>query len=255
MLSSLLLCCLLAGLAASARTVDVLLQEASEAEARLDSRRALDLLLEAEPLRPDDAALLRRIARQYSNLSIDLAAEPERRQAVERALAYSQRAVELDPANAEGVLSLAVCHGKLAHFGSVREKVERSRQVRAAAERALALDPTYAWAHHLLGRWHHEVSQLGTVARLVVRWIYGDLPGASTAAAVHHLESAVRLEPDQLQHRLELGFAYLADGAPDKARVAFQAGLAMPSRDKHDEPAKERARAALAGLPAPAGEV
>ncbi|MBL9211283.1 MAG: hypothetical protein JNL92_12510 [Opitutaceae bacterium] len=238
-----------AAIPAGARTVvDALLSDALAAEARLDSRRALELLLEAERARPDDATILRRIARQYSDLTVELPDAASRKKAVERALDYSQRAVSLDPANPEGVLSLAVCYGKLALYSSTREKVELSRLVRLKTERALALDGDYAWAHHLLGRWHYEVSDLGAMARWAVRLIYGGLPDASTADAVRHLERAVALEPDQLQHQLELGFAYLAHGEREKARAAFEAGLAMPSRQKHDEPAKQRARAALAKL-------
>lgn len=242
---------LLAGVAVSSEgrtAVDALVGAAIEAETRLDSRRALQLLLEAERLKPDDALILRKIARQYSDLAVDLAAADEQRQTVERALEYSQRAVTVDPSNAEGVLSLAVCYGKLAFYGSTREKVELSRLVRLKAERALALDSNYAWAHHLLGRWHYEVSDLGAMARWAVRLIYGGLPDASTADAVRHLERAVALEPAQLQHRLELGFAYLAHGEREEARAAFEAGLKMPSLEKHDEPAKLRARAALAKL-------
>lgn len=244
----LLLCALAARPAIATPVADSLLSEAIAAESRLDSRRALELLLEAERARPDDAFILRRIARQYSDLTVELSDAEKRRESVARALDYSQRAVALDPANPEGVLSLAVCYGKLALYGSTREKVELSRLVRLEAERALALDAGYSWAHHLLGRWHYEVSELGSVARFVVRLIYGGLPDASTADAVRHLERAVQLAPDQLQHRLELGFAYLAHGEREKARAAFEAGLAMPSREKHDEPAKQRAREALAKL-------
>ena len=237
-----------ASIPAGARTVvDTLLSDALAAEARLDSRRALELLLEAERVRPD-AHILRRIARQYSDLTVEMPDAESRKKSVEQALDYSQRAVSLDPTNPEGVLSLAVCYGKLALYGSTREKVELSRLVRLKAERALALDSDYAWAHHLLGRWHYEVSDLGTMARWAVRLIYGGLPDASTADAVRHLERAVALEPTQLQHRLELGFAYLAHGEREKARAAFEAGLAMPSSEKHDEPAKQRVRAAMAKL-------
>ena len=112
-------------------------------------------------------------------------------------------------------------------------------------EQALALDPNYAWAYHLLGRWHSEVSELSSTAKFLVLLFYGGLPPASSTEAVRHLERAVELEPTQLQHWLELGFAYRAKGDPARAREAFATGLAMPSREKHDEPAKERARAAL----------
>jgi tetratricopeptide (TPR) repeat protein len=236
------------GLAAEA--ADDLVRGALAAEAKLETRRALELFLEAEKSRPNDAFVLQKIARQYSDLAVDLPTVAEKKASIERALAYSQRSVAADPKNPENVLSVAVCHGKLAVYSDTRRKVEYSRIVREHADRALALDPKYAWAHHLLGRWHYEISDLGTTARVFVRIFYGGLPAASTGDAVKHLEQAVALEPQQLQHRLELGFAYLADKKPDKARAAFEAGLAMPSREKHDDPAKERARAALAKLKA-----
>jgi len=231
-----------------AASADELVRAALAAEARLDTARALALFLAAESARPDDASILQKIARQYSDLSVDLSSTEQKKATIERALAYSRRAVALDPKNAENLLSLAVCHGKLAVYSDTRRKVAYSRLVREDAERALALQPDYAWAHHLLGRWHYEVADLGATARVFVKVFYGGLPAASTAEAVRCLKRAVALEPQQLQHHLELGFAFAADGQPAQARAAFTAGLALPSREKHDEPAKARARAALEKL-------
>ena len=225
-----------------------LIREALSAEDGLETRRALQLFLSAATGRPDDAFLCQKIAKQYSDLSVELPTTEEKREALGQALAYSERAVALDPRNAENVLSLAVCHGKLAVLSDTREKVRSSRLIREYAERALALNPGYAWAHHVLGRWHLEVTLLGSTARMVVRLFYGGLPPASLEKAVQSLERSVALEPDQLAHHLELGFAYAAAGRPDQARAAFEAGLAMPSREKHHEPAKLRAREALAKL-------
>jgi tetratricopeptide (TPR) repeat protein len=146
------------------------------------------------------------------------------------------------------VLSLAVCHGKLAVYSDTRTKVRYSRLVKEEAERALALDPGYAWAHHILGRWHHEVASLGTTARWAVRLFYGGLPDASPEEAVRHLERAVALEPDELNHHLELGFAYAAAKRQPEAETAWRRGLAMPDRGRHDAVAKQRVRVALDNL-------
>lgn len=229
-------------------SADELIRNALAAEARLETSQALDLFLAAAKARPNDAFVLQKIARQYSDLSVDLPDEAAKRAAVEKALDYSRRAVALAPNRAENVLSLAICYGKLGLLSDTRDKVRYSRLLREEAERALALDPTYAWAHHVLGRWHYEVADLGFAARWFVTLFYGGLPEASPAEAVRHLERAVTLEPDQLSHRLELGFALLAAGQTERARAAFTEGLAMPSREKHDESSKARARAALARL-------
>ena len=247
-LFALLLLTALAAPGAAGRSVEEILRDAAAAEAALDTRRALALLEEADRLRPGDPRILQRLARQHSDLVYELPDRETKRASVERALSYARRAAEVAPRDAECVLSVAICLGKLAVFSGTREKVQLSRELRTEAERALALDPGYAWAHHLLGRWHHEVAELGATARWVVKLLYGGLPAASPAEAVRHLERAVALEPGQLNHHLELGFAYLASGRNPEARAAFEHGLVIPSREKHDDSAKARARAALTRL-------
>jgi tetratricopeptide (TPR) repeat protein len=234
--------------ATGTQAADMRLKAALAAEARLDSRQALELFLVLQRESPQDAFLAQKVAQQYSDLVVDQRSPEEKKHFARLALEWSERAVQLDPENAVNVLSLAVCHGKLATFSDTLTKVKYSRLVKEEAERALALDPDYAWAHHLLGRWHREVADLGSTARFFVRLFYGGLPDASAAEAVSHLERAVALEPTELSHRLELGFAYAAAGQPERARESWKRGLAMPPRKKHDVAAQQRAREALVAL-------
>lgn len=239
---------LLARILPAAVEADALVREALAAEARLETQKALDLFLAAEKARPNDALILQKIARQYSDRIDDLATDAEKKQSAQLALDYSRRATALAPRDPVNVLSIAISYGKLGLHSDTRTKVEYGRFVKEEAERALTLDPNYAWAHHVLGRWHYEVAELGATSRFFVRLFYGGLPGASGAEAIRHLRRAVELEPAELAHHLELGFAYLANRQPAEARTCFERGLALPSRAKHDEPAKTRARAALATL-------
>lgn len=232
--------------AASEAAGDDLLKRALAAEARLDSAAALELFLAAEARNPGEPFLLQKIARQYSDLIEDQADREERQRLARLALDYSERAVAARPDDPVNLLSVAISRGKLGLHSDVRTKVRFSRDVKDYALRALALDPDYAWAHHVLGRWHLEVAKLGMTARLVVTLFYGGLPPASYAEAITHLERAVQLEPTEAAHRIELGFAYAAVDRMEDARAAWQRGLDLPARAKHDAPAKERARAALA---------
>lgn len=240
----------LLGLAAMLRAADAdgLVREALAAEARLESRAALRLYEQADTARPNDATILQKIARQYSDLVVEQPDVEAKKRYAQTALDYAQRAVALKPDDPVNILSLAVCHGKLAVYSDTKTKIRYSRLVKEEAERALALDPNYAWAHHLLGRWHYEVADLGTTSKFFVRLLYGGLPPASFDEGVRRLQRATELEPDELNHWLELGFAHAAAGQTDAARIAWTRGLALPSRGKHDEPAKQRARAALARL-------
>jgi tetratricopeptide (TPR) repeat protein len=241
------LLCLLGTAAGADRTASIL-EAALAAEARLDSRAALQLYEQADAARPNDAFILQKIARQYSDLVVEQPDVEAKKRYAQTALDFAQRAVALKPDDPVNVLSLAVCHGKLAVYSDTKTKIRYSRLVKEEAERALALDPDYAWAHHLLGRWHYEVADLGATSKFFVRLLYGGLPPASFDEGIRHLQRATELEPDELNHWLELGFAHAAAGRQDTARTKWTRGLAMPSRSKHDEPAKQRARAALASL-------
>ncbi len=252
MLRVVILLACLAVAPAFAATAEDLVQQGLAAEARLETSAALQHFLVADRLKPNDPFILQKIARQYSDSVVDTRDEEEKKRRAQTALDYSLRAVRLEPTNPENVLSVAVSHGKLAVYSDTRTKIEYSRLIKEEAERALALNPRYDWAHHVLGRWHYEVASLGPATRFFVRLVYGGLPTASNEAAVSHLEQAVTLAPQTLAHHLELGFAYLEAGRTNDARAAFERGLALPSKEKHDEDAKARARRALNRLAATA---
>jgi tetratricopeptide (TPR) repeat protein len=225
-----------------------LLEQAKAAEARFDSRTALELFRKADAARPNDAFIQQKLARQCSDLTNDTEDPAEKKRLCLEALAYSQRATELDPKDPVNVLSLAICYGKLALYSDNRTKIEYSRKVKEYAERALALDPNYDYAHHVLGRWNYEVASLGAGTRFVVRLIYGGLPAASTAEGVRQLQRAAELSPQLPAHRVELGFALLADGQRDAAKKTLEEALAMKPVEKYDAEAFRRAREALAKM-------
>ncbi|MEO0054418.1 MAG: hypothetical protein RLZZ50_365 [Verrucomicrobiota bacterium] len=239
---------LLTGLvvAMPATGVEAVLDAARKAEERLETRRALELYQQADRLRPDDAFTLQKIAQQLSDLTLEGGGAAEKKARAGQALAYAKRAVELAPDNAVNVLSLAICYGKMGVYSDTRTKIEYSRLVRQEAERALSLDPNYDWAHHVLGRWHREVAELGAATRFFVRVVYGGLPDASKETAIRHLERAAALAPARVPHQVELGFAYRSAGRETDARLTFERALALPPKERYDASAQERARRALA---------
>jgi tetratricopeptide (TPR) repeat protein len=232
----------------ASNSLESLLHDAEAAENRFDSKAALALYLRANELRPRDAFILQKISRQYSDLATDSTDEAERVRLCTNGLSYAQKSVELAPDNSVHVLSVAICYGKLALWSDIRTRIRYSKLVREYAERALALNPNYDYAHHVLGRWHYEVATLGATKRWLVRLIYGELPPASLDEAVSHLKRAVELSPHLPAHRVELGFALLAQGKKSEAKEVFQRALSMPMREKYDGDALRRAREALAGL-------
>ncbi|MBS0664234.1 MAG: hypothetical protein JSR48_13290 [Verrucomicrobia bacterium] len=226
----------------------VLVQQARAAEARYDTAAALALFLQADAARPNDPVILQKISRQYSDATNDTTDVTEKKQLCALALDYARRATDLAPNDPVNQLSVAICYGKLGLYSDAATKVAYSRLVKSHAERALALNPDYDYAHHVLGRWHHEVATLGLGTRFIVGLVYGGLPPASTAEAVRHCRRACELAPQLPSHRVELGLALLADGQRAAAREVLEAALRMTPVEKHDPAAFERAREALRQL-------
>jgi tetratricopeptide (TPR) repeat protein len=235
-------------LALAAGTGDTLVPQALAAEAHFDTQAALGLFLKADAARPNDPFILEKISRQYSDSISDTADPAEKKRRAEKAVAYAQRAVALEPKSAVNLTSLAVSYGKLSFYSSPRTEIAYSRLVEDYAGRALALDPNYDWAYHVLGRWNYEVAGLGATERFFAKLVYGGLPSASTAEAVRLLRRAVVLAPEIPAHHVELGFAYLADQQPGLARAEFKQALRLPLREKYDLEEKARAQTALEKL-------
>ncbi|RFC50766.1 MAG: Flp pilus assembly protein TadD [Verrucomicrobia bacterium] len=232
----------------SAANLDDVLKAALAAEARWDTPTALLLFKQADTLHPNDAVILQKVSKQYSDATSDTTDPVVKQHLAAEALVYARRAVTLEPKNPVNILSVAICYGKLAGFSDTRTKLEYSRHVKEFAEAALALKPDYDYAHHILGRWHYEVATLGVGTRFLVKLIYGGLPAASTAEAVRQLRRATELAPEKPAHRVELGLALLADGQRELARQILGQALAMPKCEKYDDESFARARAGLEKL-------
>lgn len=235
-------------LCGGAGSADDLVRDALAAESRADPATALRLFERADADRPNDPVILQKISKQYSDLSDDIVDPAEKQRLLTAALAAAQHALALQPRNAVNVLSVAICYGKLALLADNRTKIEYSRLIHDYAERAATLDPDYALAHYVLGRWLYEVATVGGTKRFFARVLYGGLPHADLSDAIRELRRATALDPDSPANHADLGFALLANGDSAGARAELARALALPPRDKHDADALRRAREAIAGI-------
>jgi tetratricopeptide (TPR) repeat protein len=235
-------------LAAPADEAAELIAKGDAADAEFLAREALVHYLPAEKLRPNDAVLLVKIARQHVYRMADMGSVAAKIELGKTALNYAERAVKADPGNSDAHLSIAICLGKIVQLQGNREKVEASKRIKEAAERAVKLDPRNDYAWHLLGRWHQALAGLGGFVKGVVKLVYGELPPASNEEAAMCFKKAIALKPDRLIHHVELGRTYAQMGRVEDAKALIGKGLAMPNRDKDDPETKARGRATLEKL-------
>lgn len=231
-----------------AQSADEWLKRADRFESGGQTRDALAALMEADKLQPDRPEILLRIAKQHGDLMTETKDRAQRRAAAATALALSRRALALDPKSGDAHLAVAISLGKKTEFMANREKIEVSREIRKHAETALKLNPRCDYAHHMLGRWHQELADIGGATRALASVIYGGLPKASFDDAVKHFERARALRPDRLIHEIEHGRTLAMMDRNAEARSILTTALEKPNRDKDDAEAKERGKATLRGI-------
>lgn len=224
------------------------LERARQAQASFDTQAALEDYLKADQARPGDPLILQGIARQYSDLTMDTSDRAEQVRRTEAALAYAKRALAIAPDNAVVVLSVAICYGKLGLYSDIGTRIADAKLVKQYAERALALDPNYAYAHHVLGEWNTDVALLGRTKLWMIRLVYGTFPDASVRTGVREFQKAVSLCPACPSHWTGLGMAYLANGQREEARLALEHALSLPARERIDGEAQRLARQTLERL-------
>lgn len=241
---------LLAGtLPCPAETIEELIAKGDAYDRTFAANRALNFYLQAVELEPNNVPLLLRIARQYRYLMAEARSHEEKLKHGNTALGYGLRAAKLAPNDSEAQLSPAITYGKMLPYQGAKVQVEVSPLIKAAADKAIKLDPRNDTAWHVLGRWHQVLANVGVLKRALGGLIYGKLPTTTNEAAVKCFTQAIAINPHRLRHYIELGHTYAQMGNNAEARRLLEKGLAMPDLEHDDPELKVKGRETLAKLP------
>ena len=224
------------------------IEQGDSFDRQFKSAEALAAYQKALAEKPDDPAILRKIAKQYVEMALDAPGKGEKLRLAKLGYDTALKAKKLDPNDPEGRLTVAVAAARLGFYSDAKTKLELSKVVKQEASEAIRLKPGYALGWHMLGRWNYEISSLNPLLKTVAEAIYGKMPAASYEEAVRCLGKAAQIEPDNALFQAELGRGYLALGNKEEARRALQKSLTLPRRTKDDGEAQQRAKAALREL-------
>lgn len=151
---------------------------------------------------------------------------------------YARRAVEANPADAEGHFNLARGLGRKALSLGARDRVKYAADVRTHALEALKLNPKHPGALHVMGMWNYNVMRLSGMTRFMAKTFLGGrvFNSANWADAQRYMEESVAIEPHRLVHHLDLARVYAGRGDREKARARYEAtirGTATEFNDRH----------------------
>lgn len=132
-------------------------------------------------------------------------------------------------------MSSCISKGRLALFTDNRTKVKLAKEAQDAARTALLLGPDSDLAHHLMGRWHYEMSKLNVVVRTIVRVMYGtNLCPGTKEEALDAYKQAIQLAPNRLVHHAEAGRVLVELGNNEEARLHLVNALNCSVDDIND---------------------
>ncbi|MCX7973464.1 MAG: tetratricopeptide repeat protein [Candidatus Aminicenantes bacterium] len=221
--------------------------------AQFDDQKALAEYQKAVDLEPENYQALWKLARALIDVADSLPPQDKETPARQKKMysqaeEYARRAVKVNPQDTWGYFYLSAGMGKRALMLGKKEQIEMSRQVKAAIEKALELDPSNDLAYHALGRWHRRMAEIGGVKRALGGLLYGDIPKGSFEEAEKCFKKAIELRPNYTNHYLELGRTYLAMDKKDLARQAWEKCLECPITTSKCELYKKEASEELAKL-------
>jgi len=147
----------------------------------------------------------------------------------------AKKAIELDPDYTEGYFELARAQGRLAQFRGILSSLGLASSVRDNLNKVLKLNPRHASALVALAIWNLELAQKG------VGWLYG----ASIDNVKPLFEKAIKLEPNEVAHRLEYGQALYRMKQFKEAQAQLEKALELPARTYADKLDQQQAQKLL----------
>jgi tetratricopeptide (TPR) repeat protein len=223
-----------------------LIKQADRLHAEFKPRDAAAELHKILQFEPRNIEALAKLSRAYIDIGDSIPESVldwrERRiREYRQAEGYARQAIKADPNSTWGHFYLAASLGTMAGVLPVAKQVEIADEIRAAAEKAIALDPQNGFAYHALGVWHRRMAEIGEGSRVVASIWYGrTLPKGDLDKSVEFLKKAVSLNPTVIVSRLELARSHAAREEWPAARAQLKLVADLPVKFSDDAQHKQK---------------
>lgn len=227
---------------AAAQDVGYLIDEGEKLEKTLKEEEAFQKYREAVKLSPAHIRALVKNVEMNCTLGMRQTDKDLRKGYLTLALEQAEKAHRTDSLSPDANYAMALALSRMMDVMSVREKVATVQRIRDHADSALRRNPEHVRTLYTLGRWHQEVSALGTPEKAAIRIATGALPKASLAEAIDCFEKVRRLAPFFLANYLSLAEAYKTDGHSDKSIEVLERMQRLPPRAPGDPELKAKGK-------------
>jgi tetratricopeptide (TPR) repeat protein len=176
----------------------------------------------------------------YSKYGYYYAAEAEKQKYYKTAEYLAKKAIKMNEASADAHYVYAMALGRINENASSKQKIANAKLIKSEADRAVALNPKLAGAHHILGRWHRTVAGFSAIEKAMINSFFGGVPeGGSYNDAVKEFMTAIAIEPKYMNHQYELAETYYEMGKKVEAKLWAQKALEIIPTNDDDVKAKK----------------
>lgn len=191
------------------QTNEELFREAVELRNLHKDKESLPLFEKLLKSDSNNVSYLTNVSNCYSIAGNEKKDEKERMKYFNSAAYLSEKAIKLNPEDADAHYTYAQALGRINEFASPKQQVASAKVIKTETEKAITLDPKISGAHHIMGRWHRTVAGFGPVEKLAINMLFGGVPeGGSYEAAVESFQKAIKVEPKYILHIYELANTY-----------------------------------------------
>lgn len=230
---------LLAGISFAQSAEELIAQADQLATKDFKNEQALEKLLAADKLSPNNWEIYWRLSRSYVDIGEHLPAGTESQKNAQLAkyqlaFDFSDKAVKLAPDKSITYLRRAIANGRIALFKGVWDALGLVKDVKADLEKAIKLgnggNEVQASAHYVLGRTHTKVCEKSYFVRLPLGLGWGDID-----VAIAEIKKAIEMRPNFRMYYYDLAKAYIADDNYKAARESLAKIPGIPIVDEDDE--------------------
>ena len=162
------------------------------------------------------------------------------------AMGFAKRAVIKNANNVDADYAMALVNGKFTEVETDKQKViEYVKQTRIYANKVIALNPDYAKAYYVMGKWHYEIMTLSWFKKVAVKAFYGGLPPADMDSAIANFEKCKTLDQYFARNYLDLAKAYQHNNQPARAIEILNLLMKLPNRCYDDTAIKTEGKQLL----------
>jgi tetratricopeptide (TPR) repeat protein len=188
-------------------------------------------------------------ARVYIDLGESFENNKERKANFKKGEIFARRAIQIDSTGSKGHLYLSIALGRIALDASAKERIQLSKEIKKEVDLAIAYNPNDDIAYHVLGRWNRKLANLNWIERGFANLFLGGVPKeASNENALKCFLKSIELNPNHINHHLELAMTYESMKQKEKAIEEYQKCLELPETDSEDDQHKKTAQQRLKKL-------